>query len=26
MIELRQVFEIAEFPPEIQEAVGDFKL
>ena len=26
MIELRQVFEISEFPAEIQEAVGDFKL
>jgi hypothetical protein len=25
-IEVRQVFEMSEFPPEIQEAVGDFKL
>ena len=26
MIEVRQVFEMAEFPPEVQQAVGDFKL
>jgi hypothetical protein len=26
MIEVRQVFEMSEFPPEVQEAVGDFKL
>jgi hypothetical protein len=26
MIEVRQVFELSEFPPEVQEAVGDFKL
>ena len=26
MIEIRQVFEMAEFPPEVQQAVGDFKL
>ena len=26
MIELRQVFEMSEFPPDVQEAVGDFKL
>jgi hypothetical protein len=26
MIEIRQVFETAEFPPEVQQAVGDFKL
>jgi len=26
MIEIRQVFEMAEFPPEVQEAVGDFRL
>jgi hypothetical protein len=26
MIEIRQVFETAEFPPEVQHAVGDFKL
>jgi len=25
-IELRQVFEMSEFPPEVQQAVGDFKL
>ena len=25
-IEVRQVFEMSEFPPEVQEAVGDFKL
>ena len=25
-IEVRQVFEMAEFPPDLQEAVGDFKL
>ena len=26
MIELRQVFEMSEFPADVQEAVGDFKL
>jgi hypothetical protein len=26
VIEIRQVFEMAEFPPEVQQAVGDFKL
>jgi len=26
MIEVRQVFEMSEFPPEVQRAVGDFKL
>jgi len=26
MIEVRQVFEMSEFPPEVQQAVGDFKL
>jgi len=26
MIEVRQVFEMSEFPPEVQAAVGDFKL
>ena len=26
MIEVRQVFEMSEFPPDVQEAVGDFKL
>jgi hypothetical protein len=26
MIELRQVFEMSEFPPDVQQAVGDFKL
>jgi hypothetical protein len=26
MIEIRQVFDMAEFPPEVQQAVGDFKL
>src|SRR3954471_18802361 len=26
MIEIRQVFEMAEFPPDVQEAVGDFRL
>jgi hypothetical protein len=25
-IEVRQVFEMSEFPPEVQQAVGDFKL
>jgi len=25
-IEIRQVFDMAEFPPEVQQAVGDFKL
>jgi hypothetical protein len=25
-IEIRQVFEMAEFPPEVQQAAGDFKL
>ena len=25
-IEVRQVFEMSEFPPEVQAAVGDFKL
>jgi hypothetical protein len=25
-IEVRQVFEMSEFPPDIQEAVGDFRL
>ena len=26
MIEVRQVFEMSEFPPEVQQAVGDFRL
>ena len=26
MIEIRQVFDMAEFPPEVQQAVGEFKL
>jgi hypothetical protein len=26
MIEIRQVFEMSEFPQDVQEAVGDFKL
>ena len=26
MIEIRQVFEMSEFPPDVQQAVGDFKL
>lgn len=26
MIEVRQVFEMSEFPPDVQQAVGDFKL